>query len=176
MVVSVVRLADPQESLRQAIARCDGFARLNRHGKVLLKPNIPTGFRLPPYGMTTTTSILEALVRLLIETGCRDIAIGEGSIEVLGFGTKQGYARTEIDKLAKRYGVKLIDLNEGPFRQVELGDFKIGIAEAVLDADFLINVPVLKTHGQTKVSLGFKNLKGCLSLASRLKFHKTKRL
>ncbi|MDM7999510.1 MAG: DUF362 domain-containing protein, partial [Dehalococcoidia bacterium] len=42
--------------------------------------------------------------------------------------------------------------------------------------DFLINVPVLKTHGQTKVSLGFKNLKGCLSLASRLKFHKTKRL
>jgi len=35
----------------------------------------------------------------------------------------------------------------------------------------LINVPVLKTHGQCKVSLGMKNLKGCLSMSSKRAFH-----
>jgi hypothetical protein len=35
---------------------------------------------------------------------------------------------------------------------------------------------VLKTHFQTKVSLGFKNLKGCLSKDSKKRFHTSKRL
>ncbi len=72
--------------------------------------------------------------------------------------------------------MRLIDLNRGPFRQVDLGGSHVQIAEAALEADFLINVPALKTHGLTKVSLGFKNLKGCLSPPSKTKFHATNRL
>jgi uncharacterized protein (DUF362 family) len=176
MVVSIVRVVDPLESLRQAIALCDGFAALDRHAKVVLKPNLSVGFNLPPYGMTTTTSILEGLLQLLIEQGCSDITIAEGSIEVLGFGTRKAYARSQIDKLARKYGVRLIDLDQGPFREVDLGGVHVQIAETALQADFLINVPVLKTHGLTKVSLGFKNLKGCLSPRSKTKFHATNRL
>jgi uncharacterized protein (DUF362 family) len=126
--------------------------------------------------MTTTTSILEGLLQLLTEHGCDDVTIAEGSIEVLGFGTRKAYAHTQIDKLAKKFGVRLIDLNQGPFRQVDLGGVHVQIAETALEADFLINVPVLKTHGLTKVSLGFKNLKGCLSPGSKTKFHATNRL
>jgi uncharacterized protein (DUF362 family) len=176
MPVSIVRMAEPLESLRKAVALCDGFAGLNRHDRVLVKPNVSIGFRLPPYGMTTTTSILEGLIQLLTEQGCSDISIAEGSIEVLGFGTQKGYERTQIDRLAKKYGVRLIDLNRGPFQQVDLGGLKVQIAMAALETDFLINVPVLKTHGLTRVSLGFKNLKGCLSPTSKTKFHGTNRL
>lgn len=42
-----------------------------------------------------------------------------------------------------------------------------------MESDFLINVPVLKTHVQKKVSLNLKNLKGCLKQSSKMKFHKT---
>ena len=35
----------------------------------------------------------------------------------------------------------------------------------------MIDVPVLNTHAMTKVSLGMKNLKGCLSMNSKKKFH-----
>jgi Ni,Fe-hydrogenase III small subunit len=40
-----------------------------------------------------------------------------------------------------------------------------------VESDFLINVPVLKTHAQTKVSLGLKNLKGCLKTSSKKLCH-----
>ena len=174
--VSIVKLGDPLESLREAVGLCEGFAGLNRLSKVVLKPNVSIGFRMPPYGMITTTSILEALIQLLIEQGCSDISIAEGSIEILGFNTGHGYKRTQIDRLAKRYGVRLMDLNHGPFRQVNLEGVRVQIAKAALESDFLINVPVLKTHGLTRVSLSFKNLKGCLSPASKTKFHGTNRL
>ncbi len=176
MVVSIVKVAHPIESLREAVALCDGFTGLDKHARILIKPNISVGLGLPPYGMITTTSMIEALVQLLIEQGCGDITIAEGSIEVLGLDTRKAYARTQIDKLATKYGVKLIDLNRGPFRQVELGGLQVQLAQSALEADFLINVPVLKTHGLTKVSLGFKNLKGCLSPTSKTKFHDSNRL
>jgi hypothetical protein len=40
-----------------------------------------------------------------------------------------------------------------------------------LDSDFVIDLPVLKTHNQAKVSLGIKNLKGLLNINSRKKCH-----
>ena len=41
-----------------------------------------------------------------------------------------------------------------------------------LEADFLIDVPVMKTHRQSMVSLGLKNLKGCLHNTSKKNFHR----
>ena len=67
----------------------------------------------------------------------------------------------------------MIDFNKESYKQFELNGTKIGVSNAALEADFLINLPVLKTHGQAKVSLGLKNLKGCLSMGSKRKFHET---
>jgi hypothetical protein len=41
------------------------------------------------------------------------------------------------------------------------------MAAPAVETDFLINMPVLKTHNQAVLSLGLKNLKGCLSVKSR---------
>jgi uncharacterized protein (DUF362 family) len=131
---------------------------------------------MPPYGMVTTTSILDGLSRLLVEHGCTDISIGEGTVELLGSNTLKAYEWTHIDRLAKRYGLRLVDLNKGPFQKVDLGGVAVQVCTAALETDFLINIPVLKTHSQTKVSLGFKNLKGFLSPSSKTKFHGTGRL
>jgi uncharacterized protein (DUF362 family) len=74
--------------------------------------------------------------------------------------------------VAKRYGAKLVDFNSEPFEEVQLEKIKVKISRWALESDFLINLPVLKTHRQTKVSLGMKNLKGCLAIESKKKFHK----
>jgi Ni,Fe-hydrogenase III small subunit len=47
------------------------------------------------------------------------------------------------------------------------GGLTLHIAKEAVESDFLINFPVLKTHAQTKVSLGLKNLKGCLKTSSK---------
>jgi uncharacterized protein (DUF362 family) len=181
MTVSLVRFDGSLDSLRRSIELCDGFEKLGRNDRVLIKPN--NCFRhkiMPPYGMVTTSKIIDGVVQLLLEYGCRDISIGEGAIigifDELEPYTKQGFKGTGIDKIAKKYGIKLIDFNEGDFHELDLEGVKVKVSRAALDTDFLINVPVLKTHFQAKVSLGFKNLKGCLSKDSKKRFHISKRL
>lgn len=181
MTVSLVKFDGTLESLRKAIELCNGFNKLKANDRVLIKPN--NCFRhpiTPPYGMVTTSWMINAVVQLLLEYGCNDISIGEGSIigifDELNPHTKHGFKGTGIDKIASRYNVKLIDFNQGSFKEITLGGIKVEITESVQNTDFLINIPTLKTHFQTKVSLGFKNLKGCLSSESKKQFHKTNRL
>ncbi len=181
MTVSLVKYDGSPESIRKAVELCRGFENLGKDHRVLIKPN--NCFRhntMPPYGMVTTTAVVEAIVQLLLEHGCRDITIGEGAIinilDELEPYTKRGFSGTGLDRVARKYGVRLVDFNKGPFREVDLGGIRVRVAREAVKTDFLVNVPVLKTHFQTKVSLGFKNLKGCLSPDSRKRFHKSKRL
>jgi hypothetical protein len=53
---------------------------------------------------------------------------------------------------------------DGPFKKLE-------IAQTVLDCDFLINVPVMKAHGQTLITCSLKNLKGVMPRAMKTAFH-----
>lgn len=181
MTVSLVKFDGSLDSLRKAVELCHGFEKLDRNARVLIKPN--NCFRhkiMPPYGMVTTTKIIDGVVQLLLEHGCRDISIGEGSIinifDELEPYTKRGFRGTGIDKVAGKYGIKMVDFNQGPFRELDLGGVKVKIVRTALETGFLINIPVLKTHFQTKVSLGFKNLKGCLSPDSKKRFHTSRRL
>ena len=172
--VSIVRFDGSLDSISRAIELCGGFDSLKASHRVLIKPNITFGgwMPIPPYGMVTTSKVIEGILLKLAEHGCNNVSVGEGTIVgVVGSNTRRGYKYTGIDRVARKYGAKLIDLNEGPFESKSLGDVKVGISKIALEADFLINVPVLKTHPQVKVSLGFKNLKGCLDVASRKAFH-----
>jgi uncharacterized protein (DUF362 family) len=174
VTVSIVKFDGSLESIGRAIELAAGFDKLGKNDRVLIKPNITFGgwVEIPPYGMVTTSKMMEGILWKLVEHGCNNITIGEGTIlGALGSNTRRGFKQTGIDRVAKRYGVKLIDFNDGPFDYRDLGGIKVGISKAALEADFLINVPVLKTHAQVKVSLGFKNLKGCLEVASRKAFH-----
>ncbi len=173
---AVVRYDGTIRSLRNAIELCDGFESLNPHQRILLKPNIVWGGtpKLPPFGVVTTSVLVDHLLQLLRDKGCRDIAIGEGTVpnSELRSSTYRGYRWSGIERVARRYGVPLIDFNSERFEQVSLGDIQVDVSRWALQCDFLINMPVLKTHRQTKVSLGMKNLKGCLGIGSKKKFHK----
>ena len=181
MTVSLVKFDGSLDSLRKVIELCQGFEKLGRDDRVLIKPNNCFRHRImPPYGMVTTSWIVDGVIQLLLEYGCKDISIGEGAIigifDELEPYTKKGFKGTGIEKIAKKYGIKLIDFNQGDFHELDLGGIKVQVSRAALDTDFLVNIPVLKTHFQTKVSLGFKNLKGCLSKDSKKRFHTSKRL
>jgi uncharacterized protein (DUF362 family) len=181
MTVSLVKFDGSLDSLRKAIELCQGFEKLGRDDRVLIKPNNCFRHRImPPYGMVTTSWIVDGVIQLLLEYGCKDISIGEGAIigifDELEPYTKKGFKGTGIEKIAKKYGIKLIDFNQGDFHELDLEGIKIQVSRAALDTDFLVNIPVLKTHFQTKVSLGFKNLKGCLNKDSKRRFHISKRL
>jgi uncharacterized protein (DUF362 family) len=176
-VVSIFKYDGTINPLKNAIEQCNGFSELKENDKVLLKPNIVWGGggtnKMPKYGFITTSKMVEDIIQLLRQHGCRNISIGEGTTDDKEFGsnTLKGYKWSGIANAAKKYEVKLIDFNKESYKQFELNGTKMEISNAALEADFLINIPVLKTHAMTKVSLGLKNLKGCLNMPSKRKFH-----
>ncbi len=175
-LVSIAKFDDNRESIRQAVELCDGLKDLKGSDRVLLKPNLvmwDSVYPFPKYGVITTSVVVEEMVKLLKEYGCSEITLGEATIDdqELGSNTKAAFRGLGYHQLQKKYGLKLIDFNDGAFTKTDFGDFSLNIADPVLEADFIINLPVLKTHSQTKVSLGFKNLKGCLDLKSKIRCH-----
>lgn len=65
----------------------------------------------------------------------------------------------------------IYDLKKDRSRQVQTPLRPVSIACRALDADFLIDLPVLKGHCQTRMTCALKNLKGCLPDAEKRKFH-----
>ena len=145
---------------------------------MFIKPNIVFWTRavpFPKWGVITTSRVVEDIVVLLKERGIDDITIGEGMVtsdakdtatpahafEYLGYGI-----------LKQRYGIKYLNVFERPFEKLDFGDgVKLRFNTDILASDFVIDLPVLKCHNQTVVSLGIKNLKGMIDIPSRKRCH-----
>lgn len=179
-VVAVARYESSPQSLNGVIKDVDGLEALKPDMSVLIKPNLvgwDPVYPIAPYAVYTSSRIVEDMVILLKEHGAKDITIGEGSAPRGGKqagpvkGTKLIFSALGYEYLKKRYGVKLVDFFDEPFEPVDFGEFSLNFAKRSLETDFVINMPVLKTHNQTSVSLGLKNLKGCIDLKSRRLCH-----
>ena len=175
--VSVVRYEKPYKSLEKAVIDCSGFDHLSAGAKVFIKPNIvfwTKACTFPKWGVITTSRVVEDMVALLKEHGIDDITIGEGIVaDPEDTETpKDAFESLGYEKLKQRYGVKVINIMKRPFRKVDLGDgISLKYNSDLLESDFLVNLPVMKSHNQTVVSLGMKNLKGTIDIASRKKCH-----
>jgi uncharacterized protein (DUF362 family) len=165
-------------SVRRAVALSNGLAHLRPHDRVFIKPNIVFWTKtvaFPKWGVITTSRVITDIVKVLVEKGISDITIGEGMVlydpkdaetplhafETLGY-----------KELARRYGIKCVDVHQRPFEKVDLGDeVVLKFNKDFLQSDYLVNIPVMKTHAQTKVSLGIKNIKGLINVTSRKRCH-----
>ena len=176
--VAIVRYQKPLESVRRAVELSNGLAYMPSGARVFIKPNIVFWTMVVPFpkwGVITTTRVVEDMILLLKEHGIDDITVGEGTVtmnpkdldtpahafETLGYG-----------KLKQKYGVKFMNVFERPFKKVDFGDGVVLHFNAdALDSDFVVDLPVMKAHNQTVVSLGIKNLKGLIDIPSRKKCH-----
>lgn len=177
-LVAIVRYDEPLESVRQAVELSRGLDHLPSKAKVFIKPNIVFWTRavpFPKWGVITTSRVVEDVIVLLKERGIDDITVGEGMVtmdprdlatpahayETLGYG-----------KMKQKYGINVMNIFERPFKKVDFGDGVVLRFNAdALDSDFVVDLPVMKAHNQTVVSLGIKNLKGLIDIPSRKKCH-----
>jgi uncharacterized protein (DUF362 family) len=176
--VAVVKYDKPIESVRKAVELSGGLDAMPAGARVFIKPNIVFWTRavaFPKWGVITTSRVVEDIIILLKERGIDDITIGEGAVtmnpkdsatpahafETLGYGV-----------LKQKYGIKYINVFERPFEKVDLGDgVELNFNTDILNSDFVVDLPVMKAHNQTVVSLGIKNLKGTIDIPSRKRCH-----
>jgi len=176
--VAIVRYKKPYASIKQAVDLCDGLAQLPPQAHVFIKPNIvfwTRSVQFPKWGVITTSRAIEDMVKILQDHGVAKITIGEGVVMRHQKDVKtpaHAFKTLGYNRLKKRYNVETVNVFERPFKAVDLGDAVVlNFNQDVLESDFVVDIPAMKTHNQTVVSLGIKNLKGLIDMKSRKRCH-----
>lgn len=176
--VGLVRYEKPYESVAAVVEAAGGLRSVGPDTRVFVKPNIvcwtsQTAF--PKWGVITTSRVVEDMVRCLRDAGAGTILIGEGMVHLDPKDkalAQRAFRALGYETLARRYGVTLVDVFTRPFRKTAVADgVDLSFNVDALESDLIVDLPVLKTHAQTVVSLGIKNLKGLIDIASRKRCH-----
>lgn len=149
------------EKLKKGIEILGGIEKfVSPNERILLKPNLLRG-KTPEAGVTTHPVIFEAMIRILKDAGINDLAYGDSP----GVGTPQGVAKESgIAKVADQYELPLLEFSHGETVNYYMGEVtkRFEIAKGVLEADALISLSKMKTHGLTRITGAVKNQLGCV--------------
>ncbi|MFP3153945.1 DUF362 domain-containing protein [Lachnospiraceae bacterium ZAX-1] len=175
--VSIVKTACYEErkivaDVRKAVELIGGMGQVVKPGyQVIVKPNFAAIPRERLSGAITRWEVTKAVCDLVKEAGGTPI-IAESS--AAGVDTEKVIEFTEYDKLREQ-GYRVVDLKKEPTCKISVESGlllkELNTWELVRDADAIISVPIMKTHDQTEVTLGMKNLKGLIADGQKKWFH-----
>jgi uncharacterized protein (DUF362 family)/NAD-dependent dihydropyrimidine dehydrogenase PreA subunit len=132
----------------------------DRDARIVVKPNLNNDL-VALTGNCVDLRVLEGLFAALRRRGYRDLTVADGSNVGVARRGIDTFRRLRVAPLAERHGVKVVDLNTDSGREVVLHQgAHPRIARTVLDADFLISVPKIKTHAEAGLSCAMKNWVG----------------
>ena len=122
---------------------------------IALKPNLVLS-GTPETGATTHPGVLSGCIEYLQGEGFTDFSVIESSW--IGDKTERAMKVCGYDKVCEQYGVPFYDLKKDKTRTVQTAMRPMEITCRALDADFLIDLPVLKGHCQTAMTCALKML------------------
>ena len=114
--VVIVKYNQPIKFLAKVISLSGALDQLKRGDQVFIKPNIVFWSRrapMPPWGVITTSRVVEDVVRQLKARGAGKIIIGEGTITSDPQDTRtaaHAFETLGYNKISRRYGVKVVNL------------------------------------------------------------------
>ena len=176
--VSLVRCHDyaserVMDAVRQAVELLGGMEAYVQPGqKVLLKPNLVRGMD-PGRAVTTHPTVVAAVARLVREAGGVPL-IAESPGGPYTAGTlRLAYRRSGMVQAAEEGGAELnydtastqVSHPEGQVLH------RLDVIQPLLEADVVINLPKLKTHNLTVLTLGVKNLFGLVPGSLKISYH-----
>jgi uncharacterized protein (DUF362 family) len=169
-IVVVSKGEDPFRTTERVLRR---FPLPDLKGKnVLIKPNAAR-LAFPGEGVTTHPAVVAATVKHLKKQGAGRIVIGESCI--FGVDAQEAFRVTGMKEISEKNGVELIDLDQGQPMEMPIPGGKvikkIRVPALLKKFDFIISIPVMKTHMHTQVTLSLKNMKGLLWRREKARFH-----
>jgi len=173
--VSIVKIenGDIGTAVRQAVELAGGIEENHENSKpILIKPNALTSKKTweAQLAVTTHPEVIRALIRILKEKG-HEIVVGDSSGG--GTNTQVVMHKAGFKKLEEEENVPVVSLtSEAEKVYIEnhekLSD--VALAGLALTSD-IINVPKMKTHALTRVTLAIKNLFGCVVGMEKKRVH-----
>jgi len=156
-----VKGGEPDQMFDKAMASLGGMENfIPRGSKVVVKPNI--GWDVPPdRGGNTHPKLVRRIIEQCLQAGAREVSVFDHTCDTWS----RCYKNSGIENAVKDAGGKIVPANnEGYYQTVAVPQGKrlteAKVHELVLDTDVFINVPVLKHHSSSMVTIGMKNLMG----------------
>ncbi len=157
------------EAMRATLAPLGGMAAFVQPGqRVLLKPNLLAAYG-PERAVTTHPAIVRAAILLVREAGGTPIVGDSPGVGGLSFVAR----RCGITAVLEETGAELADFStprtfEGPEGAVAK---RLTLVKALSDADVLVTLPKLKTHGQMTLTGALKNQFGLVPGMLKSRWH-----
>jgi uncharacterized protein (DUF362 family) len=147
-----------KQSLIEVLAPFGGMAAFVKPGdRVLLKPNLLTGAR-PTKECVTRPELVKCVAELVIAAGGKPF-FGDSPAfgSALGVAKSNGYLpmMAELDLPVVEFHGKNYEIDSTEFNHLRL-------SKEAMEADVVINLPKVKSHVQLTMTLGVKNLFGCV--------------
>jgi len=146
-----------------------GISNFVKEGeKILIKPNVLIGTN-PEKCVCTHPSVFRA-VGIILKKAEVTLSYGDSS----GFGRSIGnMRRAGLKQVADELSIMLADFSKGQYLSHDRARLnkKFFLAGGVLEADGLVSLPKLKTHGLTRITGAVKNQFGCIPGLRKSQFH-----
>jgi len=176
--VAAERLEDIEsaEEIHRAIEKILGLLDVDRDlaeiTSVVMKPNICWGEDWKTGG-TFCPQLMRAFVHYLRDRGIDEITLAEGTM--VGTKTIEVLTKLGFMDLARDLDLGVVDLNEDVTVEIDVPDHhvfeKVEVAKTIAESEYFINMPVMKTHINTLVTLSMKNLKGTIPQKWKKRLH-----
>ncbi len=176
--VALVRCSDYElervtQAVRQAVDLLGGMGAFVQPGqKVLLKPNLVRGMD-PERAATTHPAVVAAVARLVREAGGLPLIAESPGGPYSAATLRSVYRKTGMLWAAEESGAELNYDAEGTQVSHPEGQVlhRLDVIQPLLEADVVINLPKLKTHNLTTLTLGTKNLFGLVPGSIKIGYH-----
>jgi uncharacterized protein (DUF362 family) len=160
----VARGPDPAAITRLAIDALGGMASFVSSGfDVIIKPNICTDYHPPEYATTTNPTVVGTLVTMCLEAGAKRVRVMDYPF---GGTATSAYATSGVGDAVEAAGGEMHVMIPSKYTWADIPQgrdiTKVQIYPDILETDLLINVPIAKDHGSTRLTLGAKNLMGVI--------------
>ena len=169
-LVSIVRVKDDiKRSVRKAIMLLGGL-NVPKGANVVIKPNVC--FWKNTDGMIITDPRLLKAVLEIVKERTNSILVVE-SDNNSGTAEKR-LKRSGVMDVIEECKVDFLNLSRDEFEEHEVAGFKIRIPKTILNAEYFINMPKIKTCNvaNTVISIAMKNMFGVLGNRKKMIFHK----
>ena len=174
-LVALAKSEDIQANVTRDFDLMGGVQNVVRKGStVVLKPN--AGHAEPPEtSVCTNPEVVRAVIREVKKAEPKKIIVAEAA--AIGCDTLECFKVSGIEAVANEEGVELRDIKrDKDLVKVAVRDFKSNIdyvmlPKFLLEADHLINLPILKAHASMVFSGALKNIKGVVQDKVHMQMH-----
>jgi uncharacterized protein (DUF362 family) len=151
---------DPYKNTVEAVEKMGGMGRFVKKGDiVVVKPNIAWD-RVPAQAGNTDPTVVAALVDMAYKAGAKRVNV----FDIPCNNERLTYENSGIEKAAREHGARVYYADTWNVANAHFSYTSPmegwPILKDAIDCDVFINVPVLKHHGLTKLTLSMKNLMG----------------